>query len=267
MVKKIIKVIACIMLVVGIGLVAFPPISNFIGNMIANSETNRFDEEVDNMIDDKTYQQALDDGDIDKEGYPIDENGKRTSNTPFRYKADIERLMQDSIEYNNTLKTQQNSLLTSEYSYEQPSLDLTSYGIYDGIYGYVTAESINMNLPIYLGANNSNMSYGAAHLTYTSLPTGGSKTNSVLAGHTGYIGRIFFDNIRNLQIGDTVTLTNYWTKLNYKVVGTEIYKPTEWDAIFINDNRDLLTMFTCISDGNGGFNRYYVICERIDKIN
>ena len=56
-----------------------------------------------------------------------------------------------------------------------------------------------MRLPIYLGANSSNMSYGAAHMSATSLPIGGKNTNAVLAGHTGYIGRIFFDNLRNLK--------------------------------------------------------------------
>lgn len=262
MVKKIVTVVACLMLVVGIGFVLFPPISNFIGKNIAETEIKRFDEEMENLIEDKTYQQALESGEIDEEGYPIDENGKRTSNIPFRYKADIENLMTDSIAYNEELKTRQGEMLTASYSVEEQSLDLRNYGIYDGIYGYITAESIDMNLPIYLGASNANMSYGAAHLTYTSLPTGGKRTNTVIAGHSGYIGRIFFDNIRKLSIGETVQLTNYWAKLEYEVVEMEIYQPNEAQAIFINDDRDLLTMFTCIPDGNGDFSRYYVICER-----
>lgn len=76
-------------------------------------------------------------------------------------------------------------------TYSQAAVNLEDYGITDGIYGYVTAETINMRLPIYLGANSSNMSYGAAHMSATSLPIGGKNTNAVLAGHTGYIGRIF----------------------------------------------------------------------------
>ena len=27
-------------------------------------------------------------------------------------------------------------------------------------------------------------------------------------------------------------------------------------------NKDMVTLITCISDNKGGFNRYYVICER-----
>ena len=67
------------------------------------------------------------------------------------------------------------------------------------------------------------MSYGAAHMSATSLPIGGKNTNAVLAGHTGYIGRIFFDNLRNLKIGDWVSITNYWDTLNYKVVETKVW--------------------------------------------
>ena len=147
-------------------------------------------------------------------------------------------------------------------TYSQAAVNLEDYGITDGIYGYVTAETINMRLPIYLGANSSNMSYGAAHMSATSLPIGGKNTNAVLAGHTGYIGRIFFDNLRNLKIGDRVSITNYWDTLNYKVVETKVNKPNESGDCYLQKDKDLLTMFTCISDGNGGFDRYYVICER-----
>ena len=64
----------------------------------------------------------------------------------------------------------------------------------------------------------------AAHLTYTSLPIGGESTNCVLAAHTGYIGRIFFDYIRYLNVGDEVTVTNLWNKLTYRVTDKRVYK-------------------------------------------
>ena len=88
-----------------------------------------------------------------------------------------------------------------------------------------------MELPIFLGATDDNMAFGAAHLTYTSLPIGGESTNCVLAAHTGYIGRVFFDDIRYLQIGDVVTITNYWDKLTYKVTDKQIYKKYESSII------------------------------------
>ncbi len=261
MVKKILTAVAIIMLIAGLSLLLFPPISNYIGTQIANSEAEKFDYQLEHIIDDGTsYADALKNGRVDNDGY-LNEDGKK-SETPVLFKADLDRLYKDSVDYNERLKASQYDLLRND-TYSQSALDLSDYGINDYIYGYVTAESINMKLPIYLGASNSNMSYGAAHMSGTSLPIGGESTNIVLAGHTGYIGRIFFDNLRNLNIGDEVTIKNYWSVLKYKVVETKVNKPSESQDVYINDNRDLLTMFTCIEDGYGGFDRYYVICERV----
>lgn len=260
--RKITAAIAIFLFITGFILSLFPTVSNRIGTHITKSQINEFDLQVENAVEDETFEEAVENGEVDNEGYPIDKSGNRTSDTPLLFKPDLDRLYQDSITYNENLKENQRSLLVSNSSYTQPALNLSAYGIVNGIYGYISALSINMKLPIYLGANNTTMSYGAAHLTYTSLPLGGESTNCVIAGHTGYIGMIFFDNLRNLKIGDVVALTNYWGTLNYKVVAAEIHKPNETETIFINDERDLLTMFTCITDGNGGFNRYYVVCER-----
>lgn len=260
MIKKILTGVAIAMLVVGIGLVAFPPISNFVGTQISNGEADGFDTRVEE-VEDGSFEQAVKDGKVDEDGYKIDREGKRTSKQPVVFKADLDRLFDDSVAYNKKLETNQYEMLRND-TYSQAAVNLEDYGITDGIYGYVTAETINMRLPIYLGANSSNMSYGAAHMSATSLPIGGKNTNAVLAGHTGYIGRIFFDNLRNLKIGDRVSITNYWDTLNYKVVETKVNKPNESGDCYLQKDRDLLTMFTCISDGNGGFDRYYVICER-----
>ncbi|MEE0914343.1 MAG: class C sortase [Ruminococcus sp.] len=262
--KKVVTVIASIMLIVGIGLFMFPIVSNFVGTQISKSETEKFDTRVENVVDeDITYEEALEEGKVDEEGYLLDEKGERKSETPVVFKLDLDRLLKDSKEYNENLKENQGSLLVSDYAYSQPSINLGDYGISDGIYGYVSAETIGMRLPIYLGANSSTMSYGAAHLTYTSLPIGGENTNTVIAGHTGYVGRIFFDNLRNLKIGDEVTLRNYWEDLSYKVVETKIVQPNQSGDIFIKSDRDLLTMITCIRTSTGEYGRYFVICERV----
>ena len=129
-------------------------------------------------------------------------------------------------------------MLINETSYRQASLNLYEYGVPNNIYGYISASSIGMELPIYLGATDDNMAFGAAHLTYTSLPIGGESTNCVLAAHTGYIGKVFFDDIRYLQIGDVVTITNYWDKLNYKVTDKKNYKKYESSNCYITDKKD-----------------------------
>ncbi len=261
--RKIIVVIASLMLVAGLGLLLFPVVSNFIGTKISEAETECFENQASNVIMDMSFEEAVENGVVDEEGYPIDENKKRTSDTRLVFDVDIKRLFEDSIEYNSGLKNNQSSQIIGDDAFADPVLDLKSYGVMDGIYGYVSAPTIGMKLPIFLGASDANMSYGVGHMTYTSLPIGGNNTNTVLAGHTGYIGRVFFDNLRNLAIGDRVTLRNYWTSLEYQVVETKICEPNEAEDVLIKDGKDLLTMITCISGGRGITNRYYVICERV----
>lgn len=176
--------------------------------------------------------------------------------------VDVQKLREDSLKYNEALKSNQSSKLVGEKSYSYAALDLTKYGIYDNTYGYVSAPTIGMKLPIYLGVTEGNMAYGAAHFCYTSLPTGGESTNVVLAGHTGYIGRWLFDSISNLSIGDEVDVNTYIGSLKYKVVSIKRKLPTESDDIYIERGKDKLTMVTCTYASDGTYMRYIVICER-----
>ena len=187
------------------------------------------------------------------------ESRNSSDNVP---KIDFDRLYSDSIAYNENLKKHQHELLTNEQSYQFPALNLSSYGITSGVYGYISAPSIGLELPIYLGGNDDNMALGTAHMTYTSLPVGGKSTNCVLSGHSGYVGRIFFDYIPSLGIGDEITVENYWDTLTYRVIDKQIHKKDESADCYITEGRDLLTLITCVSNGHGGFDRFYLICER-----
>ena len=272
--KKILIIIAVVLLVAGLGFLLFPPISNFFGKQIAKGQTETYEKALTYVIteeDDagtgvteKTYAAALEAKQIDKEGYPINESGSRTSDAPVRFKADLDRLHRDSIAYNEDLKESQGSKFSEKSDYNAVSaLDLRDYGIYDGIYGYVSAPSIDLYLPIYLGTSDANMSYGAAHMTYTSLPLGGTDTNAVIAGHTGYIGRVFFDNLRSLSVGDKITVRNFWDTLTYEVIEMNTIKPNESAAAFIKDGEDLFTMFTCAPMESGDFGRFFAKCRRV----
>ena len=76
----------------------------------------------------------------------------------------------------------------------------------------------------------------------------------MLAAHTGYIGRVFFDYIRYLNIGDEITITNFWDTLSYRVTDKQIYKKYESSNCYITDGKDFLTLITC---AHGGADRYY----------
>lgn len=178
-----------------------------------------------------------------------------------KMQVDADRLYKDSIAYNEELKSTQSDYLISEDSYTYSAINLNDYGITNGIYAYISAPAISMTLPIYLGANDGNMAYGAAHLCYTSLPTGGESTNTVLSAHSGYAGKWLFDDLPSLYIGDEVIIKNYFGNVVYTVTDTFTREPSDSQDIYIKQGKGLLTLITCISDGNGGFDRYVVVCE------
>lgn len=271
---KTLTVFAVLLVLAGLMLLITPKISNRVGEQIAHYAIEDFKALKSQAIADEPTERkkTVEDSAVSDNpqkgnssvvqsdnGFVILDNGDSSNigETP-----DFNRLYTDSVAYNENLKKHQTELLVNEWSYQKPSLNLSNYGIYSGVYGYISAPSIGMELPIYLGGNDDNMALGAAHMTYTSLPIGGESTNCVLSGHSGYIGRIFFDYIPNLNLGNEIIVENYWNTLKYKVIDKQINKSYESAACYITEGKDLLTLITCISNGRGGFDRFYVIAER-----
>ena len=60
-------------------------------------------------------------------------------------------------------------------------------------------------------------------------------------------------------------VTNLWETLEYVVVGTRIISPDDVDAIKIQPDKDMITLFTCHPYASGGRQRYLVFCERINN--
>lgn len=266
--KKVVTVIAIVLLAAGIGFLLFPAVSNFFGQQRANGVIEEYDKAIENIVDpdspdskttSKSFKEAKEKGEVDDEGYLIDGSGSRISDFPAIFPEDLNRLLEDSRKYNKSLIHNQGTVNTSDYS--SAALNMSKYGV-SNLYGYLSAPTIGLNLPIYLGANDYMMSCGAAHLCNTSLPLDEKDTNVAIAGHTGYIGRIFFDNIRGLSVGDTVSVRNFWETINYRVIEKKTVSPYDTSDIYIQDGRQLLTLITCITNYYGVTNRYIVICEK-----
>ena len=167
-------------------------------------------------------------------------------------------------EYNRQLYAEKQSGLVDLEACEMPAADLVAYGIEDEIIGVLEIPTMQLTMPIYLGAFDEHLAAGAAVLGNTSAPIGGDNTNSVIAGHRGWKGADYFRHIGRLQVGDIVTLTNLWETLTYTVADIQIIQPHEVDKIKIQPSHDLLTLVTCHPYASGGRQRYVVCCERTE---
>ncbi len=180
--------------------------------------------------------------------------------------AEHTQLWLDMKAYNETIFREGQEGLSDPAAYETPSFRLSDYGLNSEVFGVLSIPRLELRMPIYLGATEENMANGAAVMGQTSLPIGGDNTNCVLAGHRGWNGAAHFLYVDRLVPGDTVTVTNLWETLNYKVSEIKVISPNDVEAIHIQSNRELLTLLTCHPPASGGKQRYLVFCERTDNM-
>ena len=263
--QKILTVVSAFVVLIGVCVLLYPSFVKEINSSKTDSVVEEFEQRFELIYDENDDENITDKS--DKNDTKNDANKKKKSKNKSQKiltQEQLQMMYDDFSKYNKELYEGNKSADVNPFVYEDAALDVTKYGIDDGVVGYVSAPSIDMKLPIYLGASEYNMLYGATHMNRTSLPIGGENTNCTLAGHRGLISAVMFDNIVYLSIGDDVYVKNYFEELHYKVVETKVVNPNDCaNSFLIREGKDLLTMFTCHPYGSNA-QRYLVICERVD---
>ena len=249
--NKIAKFFAVIMILVGIGFFFVPTLREYW-----NAYQNRklIQEITDLNVERETLSANSD---------PLDENQEISEPTEVLV-DELDRLYQIMQDYNQTIFEEKQSGLKDPFDYQNVSIDLKEYGFQDNVIGTIWIPRMEVEMPIYLGANSDNMAKGAGLLGQTSMPLGGENTNMVLAGHRGWYGIPMFRDIQTLQLGDKIRITTPWDILYYEVCGLRIIVPEDVDKIKIQEGRDLLTLLTCHPLGQN-YQRYLVYAERVEE--
>lgn len=164
--------------------------------------------------------------------------------------------------YNAHLYQTNQANLTSLTALEAVDFSLLPHGFPEEMIGFITIPRMDIELPIFLGATEANLTRGAAHLTQTSLPIGGINTNTVISAHRGMSTAAMFREIEQMQIGDHIYITNFYEVLTYQVIDTRIILPHEINHILIQSGQDLVTLITC-HPLRHNFQRYLVFAERV----
>lgn len=172
------------------------------------------------------------------------------------------QLYQEMQAYNQQIFSDGQSGLTDPWSYEQETLDLSEYGIDDGMIGILDIPKMDVTLPLYLGATQEKMAKGAVMLGQTSFPVQGTDSNCVIAAHRGWKGIPMFREIERLEIGDELTIQNCQETLTYRVSEIEIILPDESDKIMIQPGRNMVTLMTCHPYTQNS-RRYVVYCDEV----
>ena len=224
-------ILAGLLLLTGLGLLLYPNINRLAAGFTDREKISHFREE---------------------------QKEAEEEETPY---ADLLIQMQD---YNEEIYENGQEDLKDVWSYEQNPFDFDTAGLADDMTGYITIDAMDEEMPLYIGANEENMSKGAVVMGQTSMPIGGENTNCVIAAHRGYRGIPMFQYIEVLQPGDKIEITNLWETIEYEVVKCIVIQPDDIDAVKIVPGQDMLTLITC-HPYTQNYQRYVVYCRRSDS--
>ena len=119
----------------------------------------------------------------------------------------------------------------------------------NGIMGDVTIEKIGVSLPIYHGTDEAVLQRGVGHQEGTSFPIAGESVHAVISGHSGMPSARLFTDIDQLELGDTFTIRILKETLTYEVDRIQTLLPEAIDDQIIEKGREYCTLMTCTPYG------------------
>ena len=222
--KHIINLVLILIFLVGLGILLYPTVSNYINERHMSRAVAAYDETVDNLTEE-----------------------------------DYSAYFEAAKAYNEALAATPGDFSEGDRvgNYEE-TLDLGG-----GIMGYITIQKLGVELPIYHGTDDAVLQVAVGHLEGSSLPVGGESTHCVLSGHRGLPSATLFSNLDQMVEGDTFTLSVLNEVYTYEVDQILIVEPNDVSALAIEEGKDLCTLVTCTPYGINT-HRLLVRGERMD---
>ncbi|PDX82548.1 class C sortase [Faecalibacterium prausnitzii] len=205
------NIILILIFLVGLSVMLYPTISDYVNQKNQSRAVASYSEEVENLSD-VDYQAYFD---------AADDYNRRLAETPDAFYR------------------------PEEVSGYTDTLDVSG----TGIMGYITISKIGVELPVYHGTSDGVLQVAAGHLEGSSLPVGGAGTHAVISAHRGLPSAKLFTNLDELEVGDTFTITVLDRVLTYEVDQISIVLPTETDLLQPVEGKDYVTLMTCTPYG------------------
>ena len=205
------NIILILIFLVGLSVMLYPTISDYVNQKNQSRAVASYSEEVENLSD-VDYQAYFD---------AANDYNRRLAETPDAFYR------------------------PEEVSGYTDTLDVSG----TGIMGYITISKIGVELPIYHGTSDGVLQVAAGHLEGSSLPVGGAGTHAVISAHRGLPSAKLFTNLDELEVGDTFTITVLDRVLTYEVDQISIVLPTETDLLQPVEGKDYVTLMTCTPYG------------------
>ena len=204
-------IILILVFFVGLSVMLYPTLSDYVNQLHQSRAVATYAEDVDNLTD-----------------------------------ADYSAYFEAADAFNAQIAADPDALyFPQRFPTYESTLDVTG----TGIMGYITIEKIGVELPIYHGTSDSVLQIAAGHLEGTSLPVGGASTHAVISAHRGLPSAKLFTNLDQIVEGDTFIIRVLDEVLTYEVDRILIVEPEDVTALQIESGKDLCTLVTCTPYG------------------
>lgn len=118
-----------------------------------------------------------------------------------------------------------------------------------GTMGQLMIPSIDVNLPIYHGTKETVLRKAVGHLEGSALPIGGEGTHTVLTSHTGLTQAKLFTDLTELEKGDHFYIRVLDRTLAYEVDKISVIEPEQTELLKAVKGKDYATLLTCTPYG------------------
>ncbi|MBM6920079.1 class C sortase [Phocea massiliensis] len=216
--EKLWRLIRVLVILLGLGILIYPSLSQYLAEKNGSQATASYDETIRQMEDEQ-----------------------------------IAQLLAQAQEYNQQLAgmTGGGAPLTDENG-EPITLD-SYWDLLDidgnGMMGYISIPRLNTTIPIYHGTKENVLQVGVGHLQNTSLPVGGASTHAAVSGHRGLPTYSLFTDLDRMKIGDQFFIKVLNQTMCYTVDQILTVLPDEMDALAITPGQDYVTLITCTPYG------------------
>lgn len=138
---------------------------------------------------------------------------------------------------------------------------IENYPEYGTQYATIEIPNIDVELPVYFGDTLEILKKGVGHSSGSYFP--GEGGSIIYMGHNS---QKVFRRFSELEKGNEIIVTTSYGKYKYKIYDMQLIKETEKDKLPIQDEKEILMVYTCYPFNNIGYTtQRYVVYAELEK--
>ncbi len=224
------KKIGIILMIIGIMIAAFP--------FVKNSYQEYHNQQIVKQLEKTQIESNKTKDFADKSNEPNSAQNQNSTEKWASYLRDKYQSYVGADDIMNSNRPQDNLLLLY---FEAPDLAVSEDGL--TYLGTIEIPSIDLNMPLVEGTEDSDIAISAGHMTPTAYP--GQIGNCVIVGHRGYSFGRLFNRLDELGIGDEIIVNVGENSYTYEVYLTKVVLPTDTSVTNQTNQAKVLTLSTC----------------------